>query len=302
MSYVKKSKGIGVDLCHLAKVTDIEGEVLFGKPIRCSELVRMRVAPRQESADYYADNGLRDTVSGATAADLELQAGGLEPDEIELIYGMIVDASGGFLYDGQNEFPYVAVGYRRKMTGTTPWGAQRYRYVWLFKCKFRLPEDQPQTATNTVTIQDVTLPGTNFPLDAFPGNNFWQYTWDNWGKNATPEFEERFFDEVIGLPGSGGTVTPITISQQPQDMTVQAGAITGNLTVVATVASGTLAYQWYQGTGKVNTGGTPVAGATAASFTIPKALTAGTYYYYCVVTLNGVDTRMVSAVATVTVQ
>ena len=95
----------------------------------------------------------------------------------------------------------------------------------------------------------------------------------------------------------------ITINTQPAPTTtVTAGIITGRLSVTARVTLGaTLSYQWYENTTNSNTGGTVISGATGIRFTIPTTLTAGTYYYYCVVSATGGATPVASNVATVTV-
>ncbi len=53
-----------------------------------------------------------------------------------------------------------------------------------------------------------------------------------------------------GDPDPGADSKPvITITAQPQNITVTEGAITGNLTVAASVTEGaTLSYQWYSNT------------------------------------------------------
>ena len=95
----------------------------------------------------------------------------------------------------------------------------------------------------------------------------------------------------------------ITISTQPAPTTtLTEGSISGSLTVVASITeSATLSYRWYENTTNSNTGGTVIAGETAAGFTIPTTLTAATYYYYCVVSASGGATDMASDVAVVTV-
>lgn len=73
-----------------------------------------------------------------------------------------------------------------------------------------------------------------------------------------------------------------TISSQPTDKTVKIGG-TADLTVVSSVSKGTLSYQWYKASSKVNTGGTAISGATSATYNTPTN-TEGTNYYYCIVT------------------
>jgi len=73
-----------------------------------------------------------------------------------------------------------------------------------------------------------------------------------------------------------------SITSQPMDKTVNVGD-TAALSISATVAKGTLSYQWYSNTSKTNSGGIIINGATGASYNAPTT-TAGTSYYYCAVT------------------
>jgi hypothetical protein len=88
-----------------------------------------------------------------------------------------------------------------------------------------------------------------------------------------------------------------TIGKQPDSIICTQNGSSA-LSVSASVADGgTLSYQWYENTAQSNESGTPVSGATAASFTPPTDI-AGTFYYYCNIsnynaTVTG--TRTVSA-------
>jgi len=97
-------------------------------------------------------------------------------------------------------------------------------------------------------------------------------------------------------------LTPvISVTTQPSSPTVTEGSISGSLSVAATVTlGGTPSFQWYSSTTNSNTGGTAISGATSASFTIPTALTAGTHYFYVVVSATGAS-AVTSNVAVVTV-
>ena len=95
------------------------------------------------------------------------------------------------------------------------------------------------------------------------------------------------------------------IKTQPQDLNLKHGE-GGTLSVEATAEEGaTLSYQWYQATDATSTGnGTILDGATNASLAIDKNASAGTTYYYCVVTASRDDESKTatSNIATVTVQ
>ncbi|WP_295335133.1 PKD-like domain-containing protein [Flavobacterium sp.] len=87
------------------------------------------------------------------------------------------------------------------------------------------------------------------------------------------------------------TVNPLpTINTQPlPSQNVCVGATINPLSVSFAGGTGTPNYQWFSNTTNSNTGGTPIAGATAASYTPPVFNTIGSYYYYVVITLNGND-------------
>jgi predicted acyl esterase len=81
----------------------------------------------------------------------------------------------------------------------------------------------------------------------------------------------------------------ITIDTQPDaEITVKEGNITESLSVEASVTpAATLTYQWYSTTSNSNVIGTAIAGATAASYSIPTDLGAGIFYYFCEVRSMG---------------
>ena len=94
----------------------------------------------------------------------------------------------------------------------------------------------------------------------------------------------------------------ITITAEPGSISTTAGSVSGTITVLATVSDeSTLAYQWYEATTNTNVSGTPIAGATSHSYTLPISLQAGAYYYYCVISSETCDSVKTQAV-TVTVE
>lgn len=94
----------------------------------------------------------------------------------------------------------------------------------------------------------------------------------------------------------------IAFATQPADLSLTAGSIDAEdkLTCGATVSDGsTPSYQWNSNTSESNEGGSAVNGATSASYVIPSDTAAGTYYYYCVASYEGVI--LASEAVTVTV-
>ena len=91
-------------------------------------------------------------------------------------------------------------------------------------------------------------------------------------------------------------VTTIS-AQSTTEAVVQGGsAVALSVTAAPATASNSLTYQWYSNTTASNEGGTAIDGATSASYNGYSTASAGTFYFYCVVTeMNGTD-----AVGTVT--
>jgi fibronectin-binding autotransporter adhesin len=83
--------------------------------------------------------------------------------------------------------------------------------------------------------------------------------------------------------GSATVSSPPSISSHPST-SAQSTCINGTaFTALSVTASGTgLSYQWYSNASNSNTGGTSISGATSSSYT-PVNTSAGTLYYYCVV-------------------
>ena len=118
------------------------------------------------------------------------------------------------------------------------------------------------------------------------------------------KFDYRIYYDVFvaksGLDAIWAWISPeITISAQPEDKSVTAGSISGSLSVTAS-SSGTLGYQWYACSDDDGSDAVKVAGGTSASLTIPTDLTAGEYYYFVKVTVDGIAS-VNSEIATVTV-
>ncbi|MDP5081783.1 MAG: gliding motility-associated C-terminal domain-containing protein, partial [Winogradskyella sp.] len=73
-----------------------------------------------------------------------------------------------------------------------------------------------------------------------------------------------------------------------------------DLLVTVSNGLGTISYQWYVNTVNNTTSGTPIAGATAATYT-PSSIAAGTFYYYCIITQNVSGCEVTSAISEIQV-
>ncbi len=118
------------------------------------------------------------------------------------------------------------------------------------------------------------------------------------------KFDYRIYYDVFvnksGLDSIWAWVSPeVSITANPANKTVTEGSISGSLSVTAT-SNAQLSYQWYKCSDENGANAVKIAGATAASMTIPTDLTSGKYYYFVKVIVNGMA-GITSDVVTVTV-
>ena len=119
------------------------------------------------------------------------------------------------------------------------------------------------------------------------------------------KFDYRIYYDVFvnksGLDAIWAWVSPaVSITAQPANATVTAGAVSGSLSVTAT-SNGGLTYQWYECADETGSSAVKVSGATDNKFIIPTDLKEGAYYYFVKVIVDGIA-GINSNVATVIVE
>jgi hypothetical protein len=191
----------------------------------------------------------------------------------------------------------VAIGFRAKKSNG------RYRYFWLYRVIFSIPATSLATKGDSITFSSPTIEGTVFRRNKLDGENKhpWKAEVTEGDDGVAASIITNWFTSVYEPDFTEVTPT-ITIATQPAATTeVTEGSITESLSVVASSnTSNPVTYQWYENEVDSTTGGTIINGETAASFDIPTDLVAGTYYYYCVLSLSGADS-VSTTVATVVV-
>ncbi|RKE90139.1 beta strand repeat-containing protein [Epilithonimonas arachidiradicis] len=108
---------------------------------------------------------------------------------------------------------------------------------------------------------------------------------------TTTAFATRYYYVTVGngtCTVTSSPRTPVTVNANPTFTTnltagTQTVCLNGTVTTLTVAAAAGNTYQWYRNTTNSNVGGTPISGATSASYT-PSSTTAGTTYYYAVIT------------------
>ncbi|OEH84502.1 hypothetical protein BHU72_09865 [Desulfuribacillus stibiiarsenatis] len=249
-----------------------------------------------------AADGVISTVAGTGIYGYSGDEGTATLAQFRSIYGVIVDSNGNlYITDSNNNRIRKVTVPTVSVTGVTV---------------------DPSTLTLIEGGAPVSLTATVSPIDATNKGVVWSSsntaiaTVSSSGE-VTPVGVGTATITVTTQDGSNtGTVevtvnalvnaeTP-TIVTQPIGTTVNEGATSPVLSVVASVSDGgTLSYQWNSNSTNSTIGGTIITGATSASYSAPTS-TVGTMYYYVVVTntksgVNGTTTETASNVVAVVV-
>ena len=162
------------------------------KPKQIAGAINARISPTSNTATLYADDGPDEVATALGEITVELNVKDLPLDVQADLLGHTVTS--GVMYRSADDVaPYVAIGFRSvKSNG-------KYRYVWLYKGKFNLPEQEYKTKEDTPEFQTPTITGT-FVKRIYDGA--WQAIVDEDDLDPdNPEIDvDDWFDEVYEAP------------------------------------------------------------------------------------------------------
>lgn len=145
---------IGMRDLYYAKLTkDDATGVTYETPTLIAGAISAKVSAKTDSVTLYADDGAFETASSLGEITVELELA-------DLPLSVQADLLGHTLTNGvleakaTDEAPYVAIGFRAlKSNG-------KYRYYWLLKGRFEIPDDESQTKEDKVKFQTAKIKGT----------------------------------------------------------------------------------------------------------------------------------------------
>lgn len=282
--------GFGGEYARFAKFATEETSTAaptYEAPVDLGPLVTGNLTVTNASGELYGDNVLQEKVDKFASGAIAMEVTDCPKKTLAEIYGATYNETNKEIEYGQDdEPPYGALSYIRNIYRK---GKEIFEAIFYPKVQAALAADNTQTRAGSITFQNTAINWT--VLAPLHKDTPWR---------GTAEFDTRE-DAVAWLDEKLGALE-ITITTQPQDVTVTEGEISETLSIVASAGSKTLSYQWYENSTESTVGGTPVSEATSATFTIPTTLTeiGGPYYYYCVVSCEGLES-VTSEVVTVTV-
>ena len=289
---------IGLDSLFYSKITeDQNGIETYGTPQVLAKAMTAELSIELIEAILYADDGASEVIKEFKSGSLSLGIDDIGSLVAQDLTGCKIDSNNVVVSRSEDGGSPVAIGFRAKKANG------KYRYFWLYRVIFSVPATSLATKGDSITFSSPTIEGTVFRRNKLDSENKhpWKAEVTEGDSGVVASTITSWFTSVYEPDFTPVTPT-ITITTQPAILTeATAGSITGSLSVVAeSNTSDPVTYQWYENTIDSPTGGSVVNGETSASFDIPTDLIAGTYYYYCVLSLVGAS-DVTTTVATVTV-
>jgi phi13 family phage major tail protein len=289
---------IGLDSLYYASITeDLSGNETYGTPKVLAKAMTAELSIELIEAILYADDGASEVVKEFKSGTLTLGVDDIGSLVAQDLTGCKIDSNNVIVSRSEDGGNPVAIGFRAKKANG------KYRYFWLYRVVFNVPATSLATKGDSITFSSPTIEGMVFRRNKLDGEN--KHPWKaevTEGDNGVVSSTITGWFSNVYEPDFTEVTPIITITTQPASLTeVTSGSITESLSVVAeSNTSDPITYQWYENTIDSSSGGTIINGETSASFDIPTDLTAGSYYYYCVLSLSGASDET-TTVATVTV-
>ncbi len=148
------STRIGLRDVYYAELTqDTDLGVVYNAPVRIIGAVTANVNPNASTETLFADDGPMIVASTLGEIELELVMAHLPITVLAALLGH--NTIGNKLVRAADDIPpWLALGFRAlKANGN-------YRYVWLLKGKFMVPEEAHETKGDTIDFQTPTITGS----------------------------------------------------------------------------------------------------------------------------------------------
>ena len=146
---------IGLDKLYYAKITeDALGEETYGTPKQLAKAIKADLSVELAEAVLYADDGAAEVVKEFKSGKLSLGIDDIGADAAEDLTGATLDDNKVLISSSEDGGEPVAIGFRAKKANG------KYRYFWLFRVKFGMPETNLQTKGDSITFQTPTIEGT----------------------------------------------------------------------------------------------------------------------------------------------
>lgn len=198
----KKNIPVGLDKFHYAVMTDEDLET-YDTPVPIAGLIQANVSPIVNSANLSADDAIFDVADSMQGANVTIGLADIPTVDQSALLGSSIDTNGVLIEKNTDHAPYVAIGYRRKMSNG------KYRYMWLYKGRFRPYDENADTQGETPTFQTPSITATFMPRDK---DSEWRARANEGDETVLPATLTAWFDAVYEETPD---ITPLTVTVDP---------------------------------------------------------------------------------------
>ena len=135
---------VGLRNLVYATCTEVDGIESYGTPKKMAEVMTADLSVKTADGSLYADDTLSESVTEFVNGTLKLGVKDLPPEVLADVLGQMVDQNKVVWAGKDDEPPFVAIGFKAAKTNG------RFRYIWLLKCKFKIPSEKYETKGESI--------------------------------------------------------------------------------------------------------------------------------------------------------
>lgn len=160
------------DLYYSIITEDEDGEESYATPVKLAPAISASLSTNFDVAQLFADDKVEDDLRDFTSGTISLGVSAISDAVAAILTGSTVDSNGCLVDTDDDVAPYVAIGFRAKTS------KGKYRYVWLYRVKFTVPNDSFATKGESIQFTTPTIEGTFYKRNKpdSRGRNPWRYS------------------------------------------------------------------------------------------------------------------------------
>lgn len=144
---------IGLDNLYYATITETAGDETYGTPVKLAKAIKADLAIELAEAILYADDGASEVIKEFKSGKLTLGIDDIGTTVAEILTGSKLDDNKVLVSASEDGGSPVAIGFRAKKANG------KYRYFWLYRVKFGMPETNLETKGDTISFKTPTIEG-----------------------------------------------------------------------------------------------------------------------------------------------
>ncbi len=145
---------IGLDNLYYAEITEAEGgDETYGTPVKLAKAIKADLAIELAEAILYADDGASEVIKEFKSGKLTLGIDDIGTTVAEILTGSKIDDNKVLISASEDGGDPVAIGFRAKKANG------KYRYFWLYRVKFGVPETNLETKGDSISFKTPAIEG-----------------------------------------------------------------------------------------------------------------------------------------------